>query len=182
MTTLVFEVVEVDSPAFGVRVPFSSDVREAIDAALSTLGRVQLAPAPPFGFGADLWCEADLRDDFAEVDGQTTLALAQAIVRRLDCPRGALPDDPDYGLDLRSYCNRGVTADDVRSLAGRIRAEVSKDDRIEALTVTVAPSPTGTELAVTLAVTARDPSVGGFALTLALTSAEVLLEELRRTA
>jgi hypothetical protein len=178
------EFLAVSNPDFAalVRAPFDGDVRAAIARDLATLDRVQVVPAPPFGFGADLWCEADLRADFAEVDGKTTLALAQAIVRRLDCPRGALPDDPDYGLDLRGYCNRGVTADEIRSLAGRIRSEVAKDDRIEALGVTVTPSPTGTELDVTLAVTARDPALGGFSLTLALTSADVLIEEIRRTA
>jgi hypothetical protein len=157
-------------------------MRDAIAADLAALERVQTAPAPPHGYGSDLWCTDDLREDMAEVDGHSTLALAQAVVRRLDCPRGALPDDPDYGIDLRGYCNRGVTADGVRSLAGAIRAEVTKDDRVERASVTVTPSPTGTELAITLAVEARDPALGGFTLTLAATSAQVLLEEIRRSA
>lgn len=155
---------------------------DAIAASLAELEPDVDTPVEPFGYGTDLWCDTDLREDMAMVDGSTTLALAQALARRLDCPRGALPDDPDYGFDLKSYCNRGLTTDAIRALAGQVRAEVEKDDRVDRASVTVTPTPTGSELRVELAVTPVDARLGRFDLTLALTSAEVLIEEIRRAA
>lgn len=159
----------------------SAIVKSAIAEELATLKRIVDPPSPPLGYGSDLWCEDDLREDMPEVDGTSTLVLAQALARRLDCPRGALPGDPDYGIDLRSYCNRGTTAAEIRSLAGQINGELRKDDRVERVVVTVRPSSDGSQLAVQLEVTPVDPSVGGFALTLAATSAGVVIDEIRST-
>lgn len=154
-------------------------VRDAIAAAIAELERVTEVPSGPFGYGTDISCAGDLTETMEEVDGFSTLALAQALVRRLDCARGQLPDDPDYGIDVRSYCNRGATTQDIRSLASRIRGEVTKDDRVDTATVTVTPSSTGDELGVKVAVTPYDARLGPFTLTLAVTSAAVLIEELR---
>ncbi|MBZ0121788.1 MAG: hypothetical protein K8H88_32645, partial [Sandaracinaceae bacterium] len=79
----------------------------------------------------------------------------------------------------RAYCNRGTTADEVRALAGQIRTEVEKDDRIESLAVTVTPAADGSSLSISLVVTPVAAELGGFTLTLAATSADVLLEEIR---
>lgn len=156
---------------------------EATYPLISPEGTTAAQPTPAgsrLGYGTDLRCSSDLTEQMEEIeDPFSTLALAEAIVRRLDCPRGQLVDDPDYGLDLRSMCNRGMTADALRALGGQVRAELLKDDRIDLLGVTVRPSSTGKELRVELAVTPVDAHIGGFALTLAVTSAEVLLEELR---
>lgn len=157
----------------------SAIVEDAIAEELATLERVMDPPSPPYGYGSDLRCDSDMREDAAEVDGFSRLALAEALVRRLDCPRGALPGDADYGIDLRSYCNRGTTAAEIRALAGQINGELRKDDRVDRVLVTVTPSPDGSRLGVQLEVTPIDPNVGGFALTLAVTSAAVVLEEIR---
>lgn len=156
----------------------NSTVEDAIAEGLAELERVIDAPSPPHGYGADLRCTSDLRPDMAEVDGNSTLALAEAIVRRLTCPRGGLPDDPDYGIDLRSYLNRPTTADGIRALSGSVRSEVEKDDRVRAASVRLEPTPDGSRLTVRLIVVAADPQLGQFSLTLAATSAEVLIEEL----
>ena len=74
--------------------------------------------------------------------------------------------------------SRGVTTADIQSLAGRIRGEVTKDDRVDACSVVVTPSPTGSSLAITLSVTPVDPRVGGFRMVLAASSSAVLLEEM----
>lgn len=153
-------------------------VRDAIAAELEALSRIQDAPAAPYGYGSDLSCAGDLDERMSEVDGSSTLALAQAIARRLDCPRGKLPDDPDYGMDLRGYCNRGITAAEVRSLATRIQHEVAKDDRVASARVTLTPSPTGSSLRVEIAIVPADPSTA-FGLTLAVTSADVLIDAIR---
>lgn len=160
----------------------NATMADAIAASLAELEPDVDTPVEPFGYGADLWCDSDLREDMAMVDGSSTLALAQALVRRLDCPRGALPDDPDYGIDLKSFCNRGLTADAIRALAGQVRAELEKDDRVDRASVTLRPSSTGSELRVEVVVTPIDARLGRFALTLAVTSAEMLVEEIRRVA
>lgn len=160
----------------------SGPVRDWIAAELAGIVRTKSPPTGPLGFGYDLYCADDLRADMLEVDGvaNPTLLLALAIRRRLDCPRGALPDDPEYGIDLRGYLNRGTPAQEIRVLAGRIRTELQKDDRIDRVTITVTPSPNGSSLAVGVHVVPQDHRLGGFELILAVTSAAVLIDEIRR--
>jgi hypothetical protein len=158
----------------------NTTLSEFITAEIAALPRVVSTPVAPFYFGSDVTCVTDLVETMDEIPGNTTRALAEAIVRRLDCPRGALPDDADYGIDLRQRCNRGTVADDIRSLAAQIRNELLKDDRIDMLSVTVTPSPDGGTITVQLAVTPKNPEIGGFSLTLAVTSASVLLAEMNK--
>lgn len=158
----------------------NSPVRDAIAAELAELTQEQPYPVAPFGWGRDLNCASDLLETMGEVDPFSTLALGQAIVRRLDCPRGALPDDLDYGIDLRAYLNRGTAAAEIAQLATRIRTEITKDDRIDSAVVTVTPSPSGSSLGVAIRVTPVDAQIGGFSMTLAVTSAEVLVQEISR--
>lgn len=157
----------------------SQEVKEQIARDLASLVQIVDFPVPPYGFGSDISGDFDVDPNAREVKGSTTLALAQAIVRRLDCPRGGLPDDKDYGIDLRSYCNRGTTADALRSLGGQIKSELQKDDRIDTVTVRLSPTSTGSSLRVELAVRPVDPALGGFSLTLSASSAAVLLEEIK---
>lgn len=154
-------------------------VRDAIAAELALLTRVTATPSAPFGYGSDLRCSNDLLETMDEVDGFSTLALGEAIARRLDCPRRALPDDASYGIDLRAFLNRGTHVDAIRSLAAQVRAEVEKDDRVERATVTVAPSPSGTSMRIDVRVKPADPRLGTFSMTLAVTEASVLLEAIR---
>ncbi|AKF06084.1 GPW/gp25 family protein [Sandaracinus amylolyticus] len=154
-------------------------VRDAIAAELALLERELPTPAAPFGYGADLSCASDLTPTMESVDPFSTRAIAEAAARRLDTPRGSLVDDPDYGLDLRSYLNRGTTAADINTLADRVRTEVAKDDRIARVRVVVTPSADGSELRVALQIQPVDANAGPFSLTLAVTSAGVLIEELR---
>ncbi|MBN8609644.1 MAG: hypothetical protein J0L92_03620 [Deltaproteobacteria bacterium] len=159
-------------------------VLDAIAADVAMLTRVVEPPTDPIGWGSDLSCGEDLTEGMDEVTGQRL--LAEAVIRRLTTPRGSLPDvrsldlrDRNYGLDLASYLNRGVTALEVRALATNVRSEVSKDDRLANVSVTVTPSPTGSSLAVELRITPRDSRLGPFSLVLAVTDAGVLVEELR---
>lgn len=153
-------------------------VRDAIKEALAQVERVMDAPVEPFGWGSDLACDRDLAEGMEEVDGFSQRALAEALLRRLDCPRGRLPDDPTYGMDLASYVNRGVTQADLIGLAGEIRNELTKDDRVDAVTVEIAISEGGRRLSGRALVTPVDPAIGGFALTFAVTDAGLALEEI----
>ncbi len=160
----------------------SAIVKAAIATELAKLVQTTDFPVAPFGYGSDISCDSDVAFDVAEVDAFSTLALAQAVVRRLDTPRGSLPDDKDYGISIRQYVNKGTTAAEIQSLAGQIKNEIIKDDRVEALTVTVRPSSTGTTLRVELAIQPVDAELGGFTLTLSATSAVILIEEIRAAA
>ena len=160
----------------------SEIVKTAIAAELALLEQAVDFPVEPFGYGSDISCDFDVAPDVAEVDPFSTFALAQAIVRRLDTPRGTLPDDKDYGISVRQYVNKGTTAAEIVSLAGQIRNEVLKDDRVETLTVTVIPSPTGTTLRIVLAIQPVDAELGGFTLTLSASSAAILIEEIKAAA
>lgn len=150
-------------------------VRDAIAASLATLTTVNATPAAPYGYGSDVSCAFDVDAGVAELDGFDPLVLAQAIVRRLDTPRGSLPDDAGYGISLRDMLNVGVTAQEVAGLAGRIRNEVSKDERVDSVVVTVTPSTDLSALEVVLRVTPADSSQS-FEMTLAVTSSAVILE------
>lgn len=154
--------------------------RIAIDAELALLERVAPTPSAPFGYGIDLSCTSDLTAQMIEVDPMAPRAVGEALLRRLTTPRGGLPDDADYGFDLCAVVNRGVTADDVRALGGQVRSELEKDDRVDIALVIVTPAPDGSSLRVQAVITPVDPRIGGFTLTLAVTSAEILIEEIRR--
>lgn len=152
-------------------------VLDSIAAQVLELDQLVATPQPPFGYGRDLSCVDDITPTLDDVDPFSVQAVSEATIRRLSTARGTLVDDPDYGLDLRSYCNRGVPARELAQLAGGIRNEVTKDDRIETATVTASLAGTN-ELRVQITITPVDPATEPFRLTLAVTSADVLLEAL----
>lgn len=150
-------------------------VLDAIAAEVAKLTREVDAPTEPFGYGKDLSCVSDLTETMEEVEGP--LVVAQAIVRRLTTPRGGLPYDPNYGLDVRGFLNRATTTAELRSIAGQVRLEVTKDDRVESASVTVT-APSLNTLRIALDVEMADPEQTEFALTLAVTSSTVIMEAL----
>lgn len=153
-----------------------SAARDAIAVELAALTRVVSTPDEPFGYGSDVSCGYDMDPGAAELDGMNPLVLAQATLRRLDTPRGSLPDDPSYGISLRSMLNAGTDPERINSMAGTIRNEVCKDDRIASAVVTVMPSVAGDAFKVVLRITPVDPRLGPFSMTLAVTSAAIVLE------
>ena len=157
-------------------------VKAEIQTGLDALTQVVDFPVAPFGYGSDISCDSDLSPDLAEIDGFDTLVLAQAIVRRLDCPRGALPDDPNYGIDIRSYLNRGMTDEEIRAMGGQIRNELVKDDRIDVITVKVTFVPSAKLMTIEILARPFDATLGPFTLTLSATSAVILIEEIRAAA
>lgn len=153
----------------------SAIVLEAIAAELATLVRLVPTPEAPYGYGRDLSCVDDITETLEEVDPDSPLGVAQAVVRRLTTTKGTLPDEPDYGLNLRDFLNAGVPASDLPSLAGQIKLEVLKDDRVENALVTVS-LPDTRSLGVTIQLTLYDPALQPFTLTLALTDSATLLQ------
>lgn len=153
-------------------------VHDSIAAQIAELVRLVPTPAAPFGYGRDLSCREDITPTHDEVDPFSQEAITDATIRRLSTARGSLvEDDPDYGLDLRGMLNRGVRTREIDELAGAVRNEVTKDDRVESATVSVGfPSTDLRTLRVQITITPVDPLLGPFRLVLAVTSADVLLE------
>jgi len=149
----------------------------AFDVQLAELragGRVADVPEPPLYWGTDLSCVTDCTETFSELPPGGALIIAQAVVRRFLTPRGGLIDDADYGLDLRGYCNRGVTREDLRTLQSRCVAEALKDERVQSVTINVV-SDGASLLEVTALLTPADSSIGRFGFVLAVSDETTLL-------
>jgi hypothetical protein len=151
-------------------------VTDSIAAQTAELAREIAVPTGALGFGVDLSCVTDLTEDMAEVDPFTARGIAEAIARRLITPRGSLPDDLGYGLDVRGYCNRATTARELNELRGQVVNEVAADDRVSSATVDVVVA--GKGLSVKVMITPEDPSLKPFTLTLAVTDASALIESI----
>lgn len=85
--------------------------------------------------GSDLSCVSDLDPHMGVVSGRTL--LAQAIARRLQTPKGALLDDPNYGYDLVGQLNSDIAQGDLGRIAAAVTAECQKDQRVFSASVTV---------------------------------------------
>lgn len=153
---------------------FLSDI---IDAEIATLTRVVDAPIGPLGYGRDLSCVQDCDDKFSEVDPNTPTAIGQAILRRLDTPRGSNPDDKDYGLDVRGMLNRGLTLNQLNRIENEVHGEVIKDERVADAQVDVTVlSVASKRMRVSISITPMNPEVSDFKLVFAVTDAQVLLD------
>lgn len=87
-------------------------------------------------FGLDLSCpDGDLDPHGATVNGW--VALAQALVRRLDTSAGTLPGDTSgaYGRSLPDQLSSGQTEAELASESAQIRAQFLGDERITDATV-----------------------------------------------
>lgn len=151
-------------------------VHDTIAAELALLTREVQTPTEPFGYGVDLSCVEELDENLAEVDPNSKLAIGQALVRRLITPRGRLDDDGNYGEDIRSYCNRGVTLADLRDIGARVQGECLKDDRVESCTALATWNASTQRLAISVQVVAVDPAIGLFSLTIAVQNGQAMLE------
>jgi hypothetical protein len=103
--------------------------------------------------------------------------VAEAAYRRLTTPRGTLrggEEEADYGLDLTELIGSAATKSDASALSGRIKSELSKDERISGVTVDVVAFADGpsTSFTITIGATTND---GPFTLVLAASAVTVEL-------
>lgn len=82
--------------------------------------------------GSDIAGVTDLDPALSIVTGRR--ALAEAIMRRLTSRKGSLPDDEDYGYDLRLLIGSAVTREQVEQ---GVRSQVFAEERVEDAEVTV---------------------------------------------
>lgn len=156
----------------------STIVLGKIDEYITELERIQDAPEAS-GYGSDLSCLDDLDEDMTDLAPDDPLAIAQAAYRRITTPRGTLEDDPDYGIDVVEDLSKASSEEERRSLAGRIRSEISKDERVASVVVTV--TDLGAEKTIEIVGT-PEGSDEQFRLVLALTDGELLVREMAAVA
>ena len=122
-------------------------------------------------YGTDISTMPDLDPAFVAISGPKV--LAQALMRRLSTPHGALPFNPDDGLDLNDWLHQGLDATTLYRLKSAIEAECERDERVysvavsldasarlDALTIRILVEPvSGQEFAMTARLTAFDFSL-----------------------
>lgn len=107
--------------------------------------------------------------------------VAEAAYRRLITPRGTLyggEEEADYGLDLSELIGSGDPVNTAASLPGRIRSELTKDDRIDTVDVDVVPDTNAAETTFNITIEAQT-AAGPFELTLLATEVTVQLLGIR---
>ncbi len=150
-------------------------VTDTLDGFVADLEAQVAAPTGDLGFGSDISCTTDITATLDEVSGDSSLAVAQAAYRRLATPRGGLIDDDDYGLDVRRYLGRPMTAQEVQAITGEIRNELLKDDRIDSVDEVSLVEASGQTFDLTVRCTT---AAGPFRLTLAVADADTLIKEM----
>lgn len=123
-------------------------------------------------YGSDFSCESDIDAGLTVVSG--LVCLGQALVRRLQTPRGGLFYDLEYGTDLREFVNGHASARDIERAAER---ELLKDERVEQ--VRASCSFDGERAVVRLSVLG---AAGPFSLVVGVSSLTVEMLELREAA
>lgn len=92
-------------------------------------------------YGIDVSTIPDLDPVFALVSGRE--ALIQALWRRIQTPKGALPFNPDDGLDVRDWLHEGRTPTQLFRLRSSVEAELLKDERVLSVTCETSWTPGG---------------------------------------
>ena len=126
-------------------------------------------------FGRDISCTSSI------MTGRYATGVrlvAEACYRRLITPRGMLrggEEEANYGLDLSELVGSTSTKNDEAALAGRIRAELEKDERVETADVKVTRVESKDRTVSFGVVVAATTAEGPFTLTLAVTDVSVEL-------
>jgi len=94
-------------------------------------------PSGDLGFGTDFSCWDDFDPNFSELDPNSPLAVAQDAYHRLNTQRGLIPDDSDYGKDVKTLLQRAFSPNGIIETKGQIKSELLKDDRIDPKTLQV---------------------------------------------
>jgi phage baseplate assembly protein W len=116
-------------------------------------------------FGTDVSCSPDL-DPLLEARSGVRV-LAEALVRRLQTPRGSLFYAPSYGYDLKAVLLSRIDRAALARIRASIMAELRHDERVDDLEVALSFDAANEALSVRISVAT---AAGPFALTLAVTS------------
>jgi len=105
-------------------------------------------------FGTDLSCQQDFTPLMTSVSG--VMCLIEALIRRLETPRGTLIGDSDYGYYVTGEIDDDVDQADIARIAALIDAEFLKDQRVLA-TATAASFASGVLITTSKITTAAGP-------------------------
>ena len=125
-------------------------------------------------YGKDTSCTTAIRSGRFATGSRL---VAEAAYRRLTTPRGMLrggEEEADYGLDLTELIGSAATKSDAAALGGRIRSELSKDERIIGVTVDVVATTVGPVTTFLIDVSAQTTS-GPFVLNIGINEETVEL-------
>ena len=103
--------------------------------------------------------------------------VGEAIFRRLTTPHGTLQGgdgEQDYGLDLLNLIGSATTDAAAAALPGQIQAEVSKDERIDTVDVSVVASKSGPGVVFTIQIECTT-AAGPFSLVMSVNDFSVAL-------
>ncbi len=133
-------------------------------------------------FGRDISCTTSLRTGRYSTGVRL---VAEACYRRLTTPRGMLrggEEEANYGIDLQDLVGSSVEpATDADRLAGQIKAEVQKDERVDDCTVTVTATSAGPSVSYEITIDAVTGE-GPFTLVLAASAVTVEILEIKEDA
>lgn len=128
-------------------------------------------------FGVDIGCTTELRPG-TRVRGARL--VAEACYRRLTTPRGTLRGgeaEANYGFDLMGLVGTVRTKADQAAIPGRVRSELEKDDRIDALEIACDISTDGPAVSFEITIDA-ETGAGPFHLVIGVSEVTVELLEL----
>ena len=103
--------------------------------AVTGLTQILQVPGGDFGFGRCMSVTDDFTSDFASIDPNSALAVAQADYRRLNTPLGFLgtiddsEDAKEFGYDIFDLLQVGHTVQSLKAAQDTIRGQLLKDDR-----------------------------------------------------
>jgi hypothetical protein len=110
----------------------------------------------------------DLDAGMIEVTGRTL--LAQSLVRRQTTPTGSVSDSPNDCVDVRGWLSNGVTTNELHALAGNLKTELLKDERVVDVSLMVSYNAASQTLTIVENFTS---GYGPFTLTLTVTNVTI---------
>jgi phage baseplate assembly protein W len=123
-----------------------------------------VATDPTTDFGTDVDCRSGVPLRWGLISGRPN--VVNALIRRYRTVRGTLPNDPEYGFDLRDLVNAGLTTARLSQARSGIVAQALLEPRIRDVTdVTFAPNLATNSLIISMTL---EDALGPFPLVLSI--------------
>lgn len=145
-----------------------------VAAEIAKLVPLATTPDAASGYGSDLVCVSDIDPSIRMTDPARIEDLAQDAFHRITTPRGNLPDDSDYGIDVSEMLSSPDDATTLIMQESIIRLELLKDDRYRNVDVTAGVA--AKVRTFTIQITPEDPALRTFTLIVPITQAGATLE------
>lgn len=130
-------------------------------------------------YGRDLSCVFDIYADLREIAPDDPQALVERVARRLITEPGTLHSDPDYGYNVVSLLNRGITSEQIALIESSIEQEALKEEGAAAVDVSIVIDARGRTYEVQLTLTPEDPEANPLPFSLVVTEGTNIVELFR---